>query len=388
MDPQVQANFNQLKGMLGALLARSIGTSTPTVDFCCDMFDRADAAVLDGYWADTLGYWTLRDNKAIFQGPDSAMASFLSVSSSITGGATSRSDYNNLSINYYTNANYRSNLYGAKMSTSDFQVKVTFDMLAPTTSTVSSTSTASGFPWTTTTETDVGYGTTAGVAVGSATGNRVLAVTARGSIMRGYTLGGAFGSSGGDTLTIPALPGAVAPAAYLFGTFGMLSNPAFAGAVSTIQNILTLPASGTAPPSTQVYTSTPGGTFIGSQSVVATGQTYPLNVAGRPLLVAGTNTLLVQMTGNVYNIYLNGTLWQTVTQAVMTDRSQPGLSTFSTNMLAFIQGLGIANYGITGFKAWPMNAAEPLNQTGHGTYAGGYVDRFHANGTYNPLATA
>jgi hypothetical protein len=403
----IQSGINHLKGLVAKL--GNSAASVPTVDFVCDMFDRTDQPVLDGYWTDTAGNWALRNNRAIYQGTDGAVATgTYTLSNSAALGftitpnpisAASWNAYQTILTGGVISGNQRPNLYTGRISNPDFQVKITFDALAPVTGAAVSNTVVSNFnptsvsTVTTTVQALTSYPTNCGIAVGSRTPGRMLGASCNGFIGPAMSAPGVSGSASVsgilfDTISSPVI--SVAAGASLNGTFGLL-NSAVGTAAQTFQNGVALPASTNLPNIFAQYPATPDGGGV----MLATSQSTP-GVAGlssfatnpaAPPLVAGTNTMLLQATGDTYSVYLNGVLWYTVTQVLMTDRAQPGLLSTVANLMGYIgTQSGLGYYGVTSFKAWPIGQAEPLNESGHGTYASGYSDKYHASGSYNPLA--
>ncbi len=408
---QIFHDIQLLKGLMSRLLAASsiAGTSLPVVDFCCDMFDRTDSAVLNGYWSDATGSWALRNHRAIYQGLDAGVAlgsysvsSVTVISSSVSGFPNSTGTtpaYVAVLTGGVISGNQRPNLYQAKISTTDFQVKATFDALAPVTGGVTSNTVVtlvnptSPITATTTTQALSSYPANCGLVIGSATPGRNLGVSCNGFLapqIDAPTFNGSANISGvlAESITSPAIT--IPSGISLNGTFGLLTN-SVAGAAQAFQSGVSLPASAAVAFTPLSFTTTPDPNVInGTQSrsfTLAGIDSFTTNPAAPPL-VAGTNTLLLQATGDTYSVYLNGVLWYTVTQVLMTDRAQPGLMATAANLMGYISTqLGLAFYGVSSFKAWPIGQAEPPDQTGRGTYAGGYNDKYHdADGNYNPLA--
>lgn len=393
---QIMSGINHLKGLVAKLGTAS--TAVPTVDFLCDMFDRPDSSVLNGYWADATGNWALRSNIAIYQGTEASLgtAGLTSGACSLSVSAFGAQSYvlNSTSANgsYTTLAainSYRANLYGAKLSSADFRVKIGFNLIPPVSTSVSTTSTAGNQTTNTTANSALAFSANVGIAVGSRTAGRTLGVAFQGAQVPSVTLPGGSGSAVGGTpaegypgpsssISLPG--GTLAAGSAAASQFGMLTTN-FTGApvtmTSTVRSDITTFTATTIP----AFNSTPYQYMQGSMSAT-TGVAVSATLAP----VVGANTLEMLMQGNVYEVYLNGALWFTATRAMMTDRAQPGILNYAANMLGYMDLNNRALWGITSFKAWPMGQGEPIDQSGHGTYATGYSDKYHTAGVYNPLA--
>lgn len=418
--------IQQLKALIGAVSLQVSGigaASLPTVDFCCDMFDRQDESALAGYWSDTTGLWTLRSNMAIYQGTEASLlsASLTSGASTVNLSALGAETYtlNTASASgAYTNSasgSYRANLYSAKMSSADFRVKIGFNIIPPVVTSVTTTTTGASGAGTQTTNNTVNsalaFAANIGIAVGSRTIGRTLGIAFQGTPVPSVTLPGGSGSAVAFSVGSPgpsssiSVPGAtLAAGSAAASQFGMLAT-SFTGAPVAMASTVRTDTTTFTATSVPTFSSTPYPYLTASMSA-NTGVAAAATLSP----VVGANTLEMIMQGNVYEVYLNGALWYTATRAVMTDRAQPGLLNYAVNMLGYMDLNNRSLWGITSFKAWPIGQGEPPDQTGRGIYVDGngtpnflggnliYSDKYHTNVygnpntpiptsvTYNPLA--
>lgn len=406
----IQSGINHLKGLISRT---TTDTSVPTVDFMCDMFDRPDAGVLSGYWADTAGNWTLRGGKAICQAtasqPSTILTSrgaiqnigiVLSGAGIISGYTPAMPEVPNFSsfASMITNVNTNftigsstgtpfsgsNNIYAAKTSTADMNIKVTFfydstvvdksNTFAVATRTINKIISTANF--------GAVYGNASSRSVGTLVSYAIYpGGVANPSLSTSASATNADPpiTSGSTSVTAPAM--ACRAASVVNVRFGdAAGTTTVTGSTSnsvTFNPILT-------PTVFSAVNSTPLGNN-GSLVASATGSEDVFPSSTIPV-VNGSNTLLIQAVGNTYMVYMNGALIYTETTPKMIDRSRVGISANPWNMLGAIIQNNLPYTGVTSFKAWPVGQAEPLDQSGHGTYASGYIDRYHSTGSYNPLA--
>lgn len=422
----------QLKGMVATLLGQTKSISAavgvaalPTVDFCCDMFDRADSSVLSGYWSDTAGNWTLRSGNVISQVPASAALTPLIVVNSsasagfptglfsgytyTTAGAVAAGVGNNvvgypgITIPATPAAQaFFFNLYSAVMSSTDIDIKIGFYLAAapaPTSSTVSTNTIFDTPPnYADTTETTTTFSATGTLAqsvggVFSNTNNRVLGLTSvvasmpvvsTPTVSCSTTLSYPFSAGGPGTATVSSsAPGVTTPGTPFF-------SATFSDNTATLINTPANTTNGSfnAAGLTQTAQTTNAGNESEIQASAYNTVTAPTDAATTPPLRVGLNTFTASAIGNTYTFSINGVAFYTITSALMTNRSRAGFCNQACNALAAIVNNNLAFTGLTYFKAWRSDQPEPPSQSGHGTYVGGkytYSDKYHA---YNKAGTS
>lgn len=402
MDPQVQANFNQVKGLLSKVLSQAAPT-LPKVHFCVDMFDRPDSGTLGPYWTDDAGAWALVDNKVVYQLGTYDQVGLQTVDShALVPGVNYDNTNAALSVSqaygHATEDQQRTSMYKAKLLTGDMQARVRFTC-------VSSTFSQADFVYPNESIYNAGTITKnfynvflsgAGIGFGGPTSGRVLSFSLLGAptpaiYANPLTAGpGIWGEvTGVETLYVPSH--GFPAGGTIYGTYGILTPGAnaYADMIYAFGQSIASATQGTDPTADysvydattyQSITATTSGTdYLGTQSPTGGG------------VVVGTNELYMTTYGNVYSVYLNGSLIYSVTSKIMVDRAQVGFSTFTENLSALFEAFpSLTRYGVTSFKAWPLGAAEPPDQSGHGTYVDGtvkYSDKYHAvDGSYDPLA--
>lgn len=419
---KLTTDMQYLKALMGRIAAASGVTGTagvPAVDFAVDMFDRGDQPVLDGYW-DTNGIgWAIRNHQLVAQGAPvasvsativGAISSQLTTSgggfqSNITGAtAEARTTVlvNGLQTSFLPAANAQT-LYLGKLSTPDVNVKITFDL--PGEPKPSSYSPAQA-PNVVALRTKIYISSNVAAVFGDAA-NRKLGV----SVMAQLNPNGVTDSATGTysfnyfatiaaaIATTPLSLDSVTPTEPGFAFIFTVTNYAsafFTDYSSFSRSIATPPTGSTF--GTVISTTTYGtvdtcntvstisaSAATGTQGV-GTTHTVPSVL---PVIQTG-NVLLIQAQGDSYQVILNGSLIFSETGAYMA-RTRVGIGQALQSTLSGFISNGVTPVGITAFKAWPIGQSEPPDQTGRGTYAGGYSDKYHttaSNGavTYNPLA--
>ena len=376
---QIRADTQYLKALLGRIAASSgiTGSATPTVDFAVDMFDRADSDDLGGYWADTTGSWAIRSGICI---PRGALRPAIAVPPALTAigiqtlaipGTTNeppnasnsyeitRVSANSLFATLGMSNFTMTNQYNATFS-ADLNVKVTFNISAAE---FSAGVRQSGNMFS---DQHVHAANTFGAFVGTTAAKR---------------LGVVFGHTKYPPTTSLAM--GTAP------TFGYSSFDWMYGVFGDFSTA-----------TTDITPTSPSGLVLANNSFSYSGFTATYNssadstptaftntaVTGSTPLVVGSNTLLLRAQGSSYQVSLNGTAVFSGVSTAIISRTCAGLAVFGADILTAISQFGFPVYGITSFKAWPVGQVEPADQTGYGTYAGGYRDKYHSGGAYNPLA--
>lgn len=406
---QILSGINHLKGLVAKLGVAA--SAAPSIDFAVDMFDRPDTGVLDGYWGDTAGNWTLRSGMAIPQAT-AQQPTALSVSSMTCNGISALNlsglivdSYSpfwsllatNFSATMITSAVSlfpltttqqfgANNVYAGAMSSKDLNVKVTFQYNNAPSARVNTQTTGNYSDVFSIPVANYGavFGNTAGRYVGTVMSHAIYTAADHiAPLSCSMTAHAVSQPTASGSLNV--LDRTLAPVSLAWSLFGDASGVVVAsGSKSSSAAINAFTTVNLAANQTSFTDPGWGGPVItlteGTRSnTFAPTTTLPIQT--------GLNTLLMQAVGNTYTVYLNGVQIYTETSSRMIDRSRVGLSAYGFNTLGSIITNGLQYSGITSFKAWPYGLAEPADQTGRGTYAGGYNDKYHsATGAYNPLA--
>lgn len=395
-DTQIQAilsNTIQLKGLFARLLSSTAATVLPTVDFAVDIFDRPDSGVLTGYWQDEDGNWGLRNNRAICQAGTTSNTTIQSSTTTATaanppvppgdfstsGSSTYEGKITGGATVPFVGQTRANNLYAAKISSKDINVEVKFELTTASLGSVATvvTNLVSGNTDTAKNLINLALGNTAGAVFGNV-GGRFLGVATSFGILPDITAQNSSSVWDARASQGPASISSVSSVGQTATGFTV-----FAGNLSDSSSFSTALA-GSFTSGTTLNTVNTTGDFALTQGVSRI--TTSGNFLSPPSLNIGANTLLVTAVGDTYNIYINGVLLLTKTTAVMIDRSMAGITGYAMNVLGAIIENGFSYAGITSFRVWIAGGADPGHQSGHGTYAGGYSDKYHSGGVYNPLA--
>ena len=413
-DPEIIAQFNQLKGLILQVKKSVAGgdEALPTVDFACDMFDRSDRPILDGYWSENRTAWTIRSGALVQQsdaGYGSKTYSFVSATASLSGtnGITTFSSTTEsretTSTTYYPSTGTLNQIldgliYLARMSGPDLICKITFTLAGPDEASFSSEESRefrSGNSiffnsYEKNTKTVYAIAQPYGMCF-SDDSKRLFGLTGWASwspplSMSGVVStfsGGAFNGVGqslvsvSDSHAVPgtSVSGAWAALSYITDRAGTLALLHTTTEVSSIENY---------PSETR---SIAGGTwsFTGSTQKQTPVVTPPVNQ-----FTFGHNTLYCAAIGLEYSFSVNGVAYSTQNTAIMPGRNRVGIFYFLMNQLSALTQYGVGISGITSFKVWSAGMPEPPDETGHGVYSGNavlYTDKYHDSaGNYNPEA--
>lgn len=420
---KIASDTQYLKALVGRIAASSgvTAATTPTVDFCCDFFDRPDSDSLGSYWADATGSWSLYGGVAV---PRTGVAyqampvitNFtqlftLAGSASIVTGAAgfvfssaTGSNVNAIAttavrpaINFAgTHQTAIQNMYSANITSPDMTVKVTF--VARKSAVATSSYSASGnrtLTW------NAYSPAVFGAAVGNAAAQNVGVAGAFCSAPTQVTSGGTWAGSDGSASFSGSVPAASTGAIEFmqaeFGNFGSafsILTPSVAAPNVEGTTIVT-PGTGSviydvASGYSVQATGLSGGATIGD----IPAQTFRGYSGASSPVVDGVNTLTMQVLGTRYVVDINGTVLVNQLSPLVLNRTKVGLAAYAYDLFTASAGYGYTGVGIKSFKAWIGTMPEPPDQSGYGSFAAGalsYRDKYHitaSNGTvtYNPLA--
>ena len=370
----------QIRAMVASIMkqnnaAKSTGSA---IDFAVDMFDRADAEGLGGYWSDTTGSWAIRSNQAVPFSRDPTGVAQDTLINSLS------STYAGLSIVGYSGV---SNQLGATPRiTNSYLGSLPPNFTAAIVFNVANTVGAGYIAAVEPAAVAAAAAAVAAAAVSAADAkaalaalNGVISVQASQVAAAGY---GQFN-----------FPASVAPA--LVTSAGIICGGTGAGIVGACVAVAdTVPIVG----ATQTF---PGGVLANSEFGDMQGFSFPVETIGpagetpSTMIVVGQNTMVLTATGNTYAVTLNDYPYYTSNSAWLGSRSTAGICAHAINSVAASIKFGYAFAGISSFKAWNSAIPEPLDESGNGTFVNGahvYSDRYHtldADGTgyvYNPNA--
>jgi hypothetical protein len=395
----------QIRAMVASIMkqnnaAKSTGSA---IDFAVDMFDRADAEGLGGYWSDTTGSWAIRSNQAVpfSRDPTGVAQDTLINSLSSTYAGLSIVGYSGVSNQLGATPRITNSYLGSLPP--NFTAAIVFNVantvgagyiaaVEPAAVAAAAAAVAAAAAAAAVSAADGGYAYaayTAAVAAAAVSAadakaalaalNGVISVQASQVAAAGY---GQFN-----------FPASVAPA--LVTSAGIICGGTGAGIVGACVAVAdTVPIVG----ATQTF---PGGVLANSEFGDMQGFSFPVETIGpagetpSTMIVVGQNTMVLTATGNTYAVTLNDYPYYTSNSAWLGSRSTAGICAHAINSVAASIKFGYAFAGISSFKAWNSAIPEPLDESGNGTFVNGahvYSDRYHtldADGTgyvYNPNA--
>jgi hypothetical protein len=132
--------------------------------------------------------------------------------------------------------------------------------------------------------------------------------------------------------------------------------------------------------------------FKSIQGIVSTYGNHFASAYVSPLVV-GENILRFSVVGSQIEVSVNGVVVYSKSSASIIDRKRVGISPIDYDSVFISEILGIAYFGMTSFKVWRPDHAEPPDESGHGVIVNGdriYSDKYHTRVNnayqYNPNA--
>lgn len=408
------SGINHLKGLIGRNAAAGV---TPTVDFCCDLFDRPNSDSLGSYWTDATN-WALYGGVAVprsglaYQAMPvatdfSALATLAESAALVEGGtgfvfsSISSSNVNAIATTAVrptthfagTHQTALQNMYGATISAPDMTVKITFTARKSLVATSSySTAGARAITW------NVYAPAVFGAALGNVAGQNIGVAGAFCPAPAQANTGGSWDGSDGVSGYSGAVPASTSPAIeYMqaeFGNFGSafsILTPSVAAPNTIGQATVGAGTGSITYDSGYGYSITATG-LSGSASFINNNPTQIFrgySGTSSPI-VDGVNTLVMQVSGTSYVVTLNGVVLVNQTSPLILNRTKAGLAAYAYDLFTASTGYGYSGVGIKSFKTWIGTMPEPPDQSGYGRFTSGsikYNDKYHdAAGNYNPLA--